>query len=205
MVRDLVFDPDGFFAARSDEPGLLGPTLVVLLTGAVGAISGFVMLQWLSGAMDGPMNQLFAVVGVSSIVGAFVGTLVVWAVYAVVFYLLSGLFGGEGSFRDTFAFTGWGFLPAIFSGLVSAVVMWYALGNVPPPESMQEMASFQRTLRSQQVFVVGGVVGIAFQLWQWFIWTFALRHARSLDLRDAAITVGIPVGLSIAWNAYNLL
>ena len=48
---------------------------------------------------------------------------------------------------------------------------------------------------------VTGLVTVIFLIWSANIWIFGMKHARELSVRDAAITVGIPVA---AWIIYTL-
>jgi hypothetical protein len=51
--------------------------------------------------------------------------------------------------------------------------------------------------------ILSSLLGLIFMLWAANIWIFGVRYARVLSLRDAAITVGIPVALNmiaIVWQ-----
>jgi len=48
-------------------------------------------------------------------------------------------------------------------------------------------------------------MGIVLTVWSANIWIFALLHARNLSTRNAVLTVGIPIGLSIVFSVYHLI
>ena len=50
--------------------------------------------------------------------------------------------------------------------------------------------------------VVG--ITIVFLLWSANIWIFGMKHARNLTLKNAAITVGVPVGIYIIYQIVSL-
>lgn len=201
MVLDLFTNPDSFFAERSEDPSLLGPAVVVLLVAAIGAVGTYPIVQATAGALP-PEARSF--VSVFRVVGALLGavvTVVVWALYAVAFHLIASIaFDGTGSFRDTFAVVGWGFVPAVFGSLVGAVVNFVVFGGVRFPTDPTRMQPFLRELRARPEFLLAGVLGIVFLLWSAFLWTFAVRHAEGIDFRSAALTVAGPVAVALLFR-----
>jgi hypothetical protein len=201
MVLQLLTNPDAFFAERVEAPSLLGPTLVVLLVAVLGAVASYPVLEATMGALPpeaGPFVAVFRVVG--ALVGVVV-TLLIWVLYAVAFHLVASLaFDGGGSFRDTFAVVGWGFVPAVFGGLVGVVVNFVVFSGVRFPTDPTRMQPFVQELRGRPAFLVAGVLGIVFLLWSAFLWIFAVRHAEGLDLREAALTVAGPVAVALLFR-----
>lgn len=201
----VLTDPQAFFADRGDDPGLRGPALVVLVVGVLGLLSAVPTLLLV---LRGVPPAARGIVGVGLAIGAvfgLVGPFVVWLLYAIVFYALSMVFGGEGEFRELFALTGWGFLPRVLGAAVSAVVLFVVVGSVSAPESAEAMRAFQQQLQSHPLVRASTVVGIGISLWSGYIWTHAVATARNLPVRRAAATVGLPVAVSIAWSVLGLL
>ncbi len=56
-----------------------------------------------------------------------------WAVITAIFYGISSLFGGEGSFRRTLAFVGYGYAPQILGGLISMVFTFLFVSSFQVP------------------------------------------------------------------------
>jgi len=201
MLLRLLTDPDGFFAERSAGPSLPGPAVVVLLVAAVGAAGSYPVIRATAAVLPsevGPFVSIFRVVG--AIVGVVV-TFLVWGLYAVAFHLVARVaFDGEGTFRDTFAVVGWGFVPAVFGGIASAAVNVVVFSTVRVPTDPTEIQPFLRELRARPEFLLAGVLGIVFLLWSAFLWTFAVRHAESLTLREAALTIAGPVAVALLFR-----
>lgn len=136
---------------------------------------------------------------------------------AIVFYLFSLAVGGEGSLGDTFKLNGWGFVPAIVAGIVTAIGQFVALQSVGVPDLpenlneetaqqfTQALAEFTSALQSQPAVRIATLLAVLLTIWQAVIWVYATRHARNLSVRRAAIAVGIPVGLLVLFNLYSLL
>lgn len=205
MIRNVLVDPNRFFEEFSEDPELLRPALVVLVAAIANVASGFYIANKMWQAQDGNLALVLAVGGVVGTVTGLVGVFVVWLVYSAVFYLLSSYFDGTGRFRDTVKFVGWGFVPTIFAGLLSSLVTIYALHGVTFPDDPQQMSSFVRQVQNSPLFVASGVSRIVFILWQGFLWAFAVKYARDIELRESAMVVAVPVLLSILWTVYNML
>lgn len=47
---------------------------------------------------------------------------------------------------------------------------------------------------------IASILGIIFTLWSANIWIFGVKYARDLSLRNAVITVGIPIGLGLLYT-----
>ena len=198
MVLDLLTNPDAFFAERSDGSSLLGPAVVVLLVAVIGVVGSYPVIQATISALPPEAGTFVTVIRV---VGAVVGvlvTLLIWALYAVAFHAIAYVvFDGDGGFRDVLALTGWGFVPSVFASIVNAAVNFIVFSGVQFPDDPAQVGRFVRELQSRPEFLVAGVLGIVFLLWSAFLWTFAVRYAEGLDLREAALTVAGPVAVAL--------
>lgn len=198
MLADLFVDPDRFFEVVADDPGLLQPAVVVTLLGIVSALSTVPVMQATMSAMPEEAGAFAAVFSAVGAIAAFVFAFVIWALYAAAFHVVSALaFDPDGSFTDTLAVTGWGFAPGVIGGAISAAISFYAYQNVDFPSDPARVQEYAAQLQSRPIFLVAFVVGIVFLFWQAFLWTFGMRHARGLTLREAAITVAAPVAVAL--------
>lgn len=198
MVLELLTNPDAFFAERSEEPSLLGPAAVVLFVAAVGVVGSYPVIQATVSALPPEAGPFVTAVQVVGAIFGVVFTFVVWVLYAVAFHgIASVVFDGDGGFRDTLALSGWGFVPAVFASVVSAAVNVLVFSGVRFPDDPAQVGQFVRELQSRPEFLVAGVLGIVFLLWSAFIWTFAVRHAQGLGLRESALTVAGPVAVAL--------
>lgn len=201
----VLTDPGTFFQERRHDPRLAGPALIVLVIGILGLVSavpGFYLIY------DNAPQAAQVIVLAGLVIGAMVALVVpfaVWLVYALVFYVVSLMFDGRGEFKTLFVLIGWGFLPRILGSTVSIVVAFIALGGVPPPEYAQPAHQLQSPLRSDPLVRGASVFDILITLWSAYIWTHAVATTRDLTLREAAATVGIPVGISVLWTVSRLL
>lgn len=206
MIGDLITNPDRFFRQRAEDVGLARPTVVVAILGVVGGLSGIPVVRATFQAMPDGAGAFAVLAYVFSIAGGVAVAFVSWVLYAGAFHVVSSLaFDGEGPFRRTLGVTGWGFVPGILAAALSAALAFYALQSVTIPSDPAAAQAFGEQFGRHPIVRLAGVLGIAFLLWQAFLWTFAVRHAREVTLREAAITVAMPVAVAILWRLYSLV
>jgi hypothetical protein len=218
-ISTLVTDPNAFFRDRREHPSWKGPVLILTLIALVGVASSVVQIRATSelmsqlatdaGAEDTFQTffQAFQLVGV--ILG-FVWTYVLWALWAGIFYGLSALMDGTGTFGTTLKLVGWGFVPSFIGSVISLFITVYRFeieGFTPPPPNagMQANQEFIQSLSSGPLVALSAVLGVVFTLWAGVLWTFAMKHARQLTTRQAAVSVAFPVLLGLAGSAWGLI
>lgn len=200
-MLEVLTDPNGFFKRKSNEEiEFKTPLMIIFLMAIIGAITAVLMMQNVMGALP---EEAAAFAGIGAVVGAIfavIGTFIAWAIYGAIFYVISVLFKGEGSFKRLMEFISYGFIPSIISSIVSAFYTTRAYANIDfsNPELIQDALLADPTLK------IAGLVGIIFTLWSANIWIFALVHSRNLSVKNAAMTVGIPILLSILYSLYQL-
>jgi hypothetical protein len=207
MVKSILLlfsDPDGFFRHDPKEwSGLAVPAAIVLASGVLAAVSASLMSGLISGLLPAELQGapgLGPVMGIASAGGALLGSLVGWVVITAVFFVISLVFMGKGPFTRALAAVGYGYLPTVIGNLLSLLLFWYYLPGiqVSPVRDVLDIQSATLALTHSTVFLITGAIGIIFLLWSASIWIFGLRAARELTLRNAAITVGVPVLIYIA-------
>jgi len=208
----VLLDPGRFFEERiKNEPGLKIPALIVLVYGLIGAVAAALTVNMVIALLPAEA-QAFGAIGVAfAVAGAIVVGFLTWVFYAAVFYILSMLFGGEGTFTRTLEVTGYGLLPQVFGGIIGAVFSYQVISNltIPPITNPEQIAEVSESLAilvaTDPLTQIAGLVGIIFILWSANIWIFGMKYARNLSTRDAALTVGIPVALYIAYILITLI
>lgn len=207
----VLLNPGHFFEMHMrSEPSLKIPALIALVIGLIGAVSAVLVANLIVGLLPAEA-QAFGVIMVGfAAVGGLVGGFLTWFIFGIVFYLISIVFKGEGSFKRTLEFVGYGFLPQVFGGIIGTVFSYQLLSNltIPATTTPEQMVEFSENLASVLVTdplaQVAGLVGILFMVWSANIWIFGMKYARNLSTRDAALTVGVPVGLYILYTLITL-
>lgn len=195
-IQRLVTDPDNFFEERADDPGYLGPGLVVLLVAIASVPNVAIQYQNTFAAFDfeGAAASAMLFGQVIAFATSLIGPFVMWLVYALGFYLVSAVFDASGSYWKVVALSGWGFLPLAVDNLVNGAITFYrfeVVGVDLPSEvtSAEQAQQLSQELASGPLVALSSLVSIAFVLLSAYYWTFAIEHARRLDRKQAAIAV----------------
>jgi hypothetical protein len=203
----VLFNPRGFFAERvKHEESLKVPALIVLAVGIIGAVSAVMVSNLTVAILPAEVQALGPVILIFSALAALVGTFIVWALVAALFYVVSIALKGEGSFQQTLAFVGYGYLPQVFGGIVASVFyyLWMTSVRIPSVTDPNQIAGLLEDLLADPLLQMATVVSLLFLLWSANIWVFGVMYARNLSTRDAALTVGIPVGLYLIYTFVNI-
>jgi|GEM_PF-830946 len=228
-VSTLITDPDAFFAARSDDLSIKGPLVVVTLVAVVGSVATVIQNQHLvpliepvfrdtlnesaenmsSSDIDRSIDLFVQVYLVFSYGFALIGPYIVWVLYGAVFHAISVVFDGTGSFRGTMVVTGWGRLPAVFGSAVTVAVNYYQyeIRGVSLSTNVSGENAFTAAQQIQPpdaVLLLNAGLTIAFTFWAAYLWVHGLQYARDLSRRQAALTVAIPVLVSVLFSLQNL-
>lgn len=204
---DLLGDADAFFRRRSRNPSHVGPTMIV------GTIAGFTFVQHalieiaVTNQMRAGRNEfLFGPYGLFTHLYVLGRPFVIWGLYATVFHVLSGLLGGDGSFRRTVVLTGWGFLPLIPVKFLSAVATWAVVERVPEP-GLFATYEYLVQLQTHPLLSVPTAIGLLLTVWALpdLLWVYAVSHARNVERWKAIVAVNVPVGVSVLLTANDLL
>jgi hypothetical protein len=212
-MLEVLTNPNGFFEARMKEAESLKiPLLIVLISGLISGIAAFLItgitLEIIRETLPPEAQSIAMTVGgISAFIGALVFSLIIWVVFAAVFFGISALLEGEGTFKRTLEFVGYGYIPMIISGIISAVIMYnfISTAQIPHVADPTELADvLTNWLTTNPMVRLSSIVGILFMLWSANIWVFGLKHARNLSTKNALITVGIPVVLYILYSVWQL-
>jgi hypothetical protein len=196
-MLEVLTDPNGFFKRKSNDPiEFKTPLVIILIMAALGAIIAVVTMQNVMRALPEEAAAFASIGMVFGVIGAVLGTLIMWAVYTAIFYVISMLFNGEGSFKRVMEFVSYGYIPSIIGSIFSVFYTLRAYSNIDFSDP-----NLQNTLMADPTLKIATVVGIIFTLWSANIWIFALAHSRNLSVRNAAITVGVPILIYVLYIA----
>jgi hypothetical protein len=212
-MLDVLINPNKFFEARmKGVESLKVPLLIVLISGMISGTVAFLMaritLEMLSETLPPEALGLASTIGgISAFIGAVVGSLVIWVVFAALFFGISALLKGEGRFKRTLEVVGYGYIPMIIGGLISAVLMYNFIStaqfpHVTDPAQIAEV--IKQWMTKNPMVQLSSIIGTLFMLWSANIWVFGLRHARNLSTKNALITVGIPVAVYVLYSVWQL-
>ncbi|OPX66800.1 MAG: Yip1 domain protein [Methanoregulaceae archaeon PtaB.Bin056] len=214
-LLDLLVYPERFFSALGEkEPDLKIPAVIALAGAIVAAAAGYAQSSLFSEMFSG-MDAgagVGAFMGIMAAVGAFFGFLVIWwVVMAGVFHVISMIFKGSGKFARTLASTGYGLLPTVIGSVITTLILLTYLPriSVPVVRNLQDPAVVQNAMQElmldpamKEFTQVSMAISILFLVWSANIWIFGVRQARGLALKQACITVIVPVTIFILYLVY---
>jgi len=211
----LITDPNGFFEGlKQKEVRIRKPLLTIVLPLAILlSIYQYFLMNKLSQAFPAEITQFFLVGAYVGIIGSFVGIFAVWLILAVIMHGISSFFDGKGSFRRTFEFVGYGFLPSLVGSAITIPLSLNYILNVQVPKislaQLQQNPKIVKTimlsLLPKSLLYSNIIINLAVTAWSLTIWTFAIKHARDIELRKAFVSALIPTIIFSIYQLWNLL
>ena len=132
---EILVRPGAFFKdAIAEKESLKVPVLIVLALGIASAVNAYLIGGLTGQMMAGLIPGMESIIAIFAILGALLGVFIFWGIWAGVFYLVSSFFKGNGTFKRTFEFVGYGFLPQIFGALLTVIVAIQYLPRVIVPQ-----------------------------------------------------------------------
>ena len=218
QIGDLLLRPESFFAGRAGEPESLKVPAVIAITGAIISAAAAYLTLGITMELFGNVPEMAGMKPILVIVGvviAFFTFLVLWGLIVPgVFYLISMAFSGTGAFKRTILFSLYGLVPIIIGSFLSLLVSLYYIPmiQVPTLTAIQDPAAIEAAMQQlmqdtafRELRLISAVLSGIFLLWSANLWIFGLKHARSLTLKQAAITVLIPVAAYIVFLMYTAM
>ncbi len=209
-MLEVLTNPNSFFEARKKgEESLRIPVIIVLISGIIGGISAFLsssmMMEAMTKTLPPEVRGFISFMPIGAAIGAVIASFVIWLIIAAIFFGISALFKGEGRFKRTLEFVGYGYIPTIIGGLISAVLVYNFVTTVQIPAITDpaEITEVITSLMKSPMMLLSSAIGILFMLWSANIWVFGLKHARNLSTENALITVAIPVAAYILFSVYQ--
>ncbi|MEA1869050.1 MAG: Yip1 family protein [Euryarchaeota archaeon] len=203
MANPLT-NPDRFFTELSErDANLWIPAAIVLLAAIATGIYIVAVDGVATAASSGAAVPFTGISVATSVIGGLIIIFVSWLLYAGVFYALSTLLGGVGSFKRVFEFTGYGFVPAIIAPVIGLAAVWLAYPGID--FSAIEPQLMKQTLMQNPLMKASDIAGILFLLWSAVIWIFGVEHACDIPRRTATVTVVLPVAVYLLYSMIILL
>jgi len=211
----LITNPNEFFSElKQRDVRIKIPLLTIVLPLAV-IISGYqyFIVSKLSQAFPKELAKFFLIGAYIEVVASFIGIFAAWLILAVIMHGLSSFFGGKGSFRRTFEFTGYGFLPSLIGALITIPMSYYIISKTQIPKisisQLQQnpniVKSLILTMYPKNLIYSSLIINLAITIWSLTLWSFAIKHAREIELKKAFICALIPSALFTLFQIWRLL
>ncbi|AEF96609.1 Yip1 family protein [Methanotorris igneus] len=211
-IKELILNPNNFFKNLADKDvSLKTPFLIVLMFSVLMCIYSYYTTSIMFKIFPPDMQNMMSIMRIISAVSTLVGGFIAWLLIAGVMHLISMAFKGEGSFKRTFEFTGYGFLPNLIALCITIPIGYYFLSNAHVPTltmaQLQNPAVVKQVMSSiipKPMVYTNLLIGIAVSLWNLGLWTYGIKYARNLELKKAFIVALIPTVLFGAYQLYSV-
>jgi hypothetical protein len=204
-MSNILFNPNRFFAKKKEEKvSLKIPFLIVLVNGLFLVAPNVLILNKIVETLPSDIRSFVAASFIFGIIITLFSYFLGWLILSGVLYLISCHFYSEGSFKRTVEFIGYGYIPMIFSSLAVLLILYLILPSIDislqNPQLIQQ--NIEQITMNNPFIRFSQIFGIICILWSAKIWIFALLHARNMLIKNAIITVGIPMSLYLIFTIY---
>lgn len=224
LLRLLLFQPDQFFD-EIDSRGLRTEILLVGVVGLLGMVGPYyaytkLMSPFTTTMAYGEKVHLQTEVQLrlqGQGVEPFLYTVaLVWVGFSIAFFLLSWVYNERGRFRHMLKNVAWGVVPIAFGHLLQAAAFaWVASGiqvstlnpgvwfrTVPRGTVAVQTQYIWGQVTGEDLVIGAGVISLAFYIWSWYIWGYAIRDVRKIETRESFAIAAVP---TVLWVAYQAL
>lgn len=207
-ITGLITNPDKTMEDVAKEPRIEEAAVVIAIYAVLSAIFAYVMQTHVTYIYtDANMPDMSGLMSIVTVIGGLIVPFITWVIIAVVLYLFSMVFGGEGKFTSVLTAVGLSAFVKIFAIAIGIVLLTQAphvtveISSSNPFSSVGAMADFYKNTW----VMLGSLVTLAGLLWSSYIGMFAIKHTEKLTLKNAAIVVGVPLALYVIMQYGSLV
>lgn len=203
-MLEVLSNPGRFFEEKiKEEIDFKPPYAVIGAVTLLTLINAFILMRELMENLfsDAP-NIAQLIVITLGLIGTMVSVTVAWLLISGLFYVISWPLAGQGKFARVLEYVAYGFLPFIFSSAISMVLLISMC--LFSDFSMNDPLAIEKAMLKSPYMILSNAVSIIFVLWAANIWVFAMIHSRGLAVKNALITVGLPLIVYLIYLFYTL-
>jgi len=209
----LVTNPDRFFEElKQREIKIRVPLLIVLAIAVITSAYQYLLMSKLTQAFPAELAKFLMIGAYIGIIGSFIGMFAVWLINAAIMHVISALFGGRGSFRRTFEFVGYGFLPSLIGSIITVSISAYFISQAHIPvidvgqlQDKEVMKVLMLSILPKDLIYSNLMINAAVTVWSLTIWTFAIKHAREIPTKKAFVSALIPTAVFGIYQIYSVI
>lgn len=213
-MLELFTNPDGFFERKiKGNPEFKTPFMIMGVVWLVGVCKIALILSVFKKEFPDDMLYVLLVPVAIGIIIGLIGIFFMWFMCAGIFYVLSAVFYGNGSFKRVLEFVSYGFIPYIIDTAVSSIYVWIIFSRIDMLAMIELMAEndspgiFVNELlfSNLSITVVLTIFSIIMFCLSAYILIYGMKHARNISLKGAVFTVCIPLALYAIYELFMLL
>ncbi|MFA0823217.1 MAG: YIP1 family protein [Methanomethylovorans sp.] len=203
-MLEVLTNPGNFFEKKlKEEIDLKPPYAIISALSLLTVITAFILMEEMMNILFNgmPRNAQQTIIALG-LVAIMLTVAIGWVAISSMFYILSLLFSGKGDFKRILEFVAYGFLPLILSSSINLVLM--ICMSLFVDFSTSDLQSIEAVMLSNPYVIASNIISIILSLWSANIWVFAMIHSRNLSVKNALITVGVPIIIYLIYMLNSL-
>jgi len=119
----VLIDPREFFENKiKEDPDFKQPLMIIGAMAVISAISAYIIASKLIGNLPSDVASVAQIGAAIGAIFAIISVFIMWLVYSGIFYGISLVLSGQGTFKRVCEFVAYGFLPSILGSVLSLVL-----------------------------------------------------------------------------------
>ncbi|MBN2734428.1 MAG: YIP1 family protein [Methanomicrobiaceae archaeon] len=207
-VKEILLSPGDFFDELIKKPESLKiPAVIILIYGILAGVAAAIASSASVALLPREAAFMSGILPVIGFVAAVIGTFIFILIWAGILHIISSLLKGEGGFSRTLELTAYGTIPQIFGSIITAVLMYmhFSSLSLSPVTSQADIVAVTEMMASGPLMTASAVIGIIVFLWSANIWLIGMMKCRKMQMKQAAISVGIPVAVYLIISLMALI
>ncbi|MFB6119960.1 MAG: Yip1 family protein [Halobacteriaceae archaeon] len=203
MVRELVTDPQAFFKGKAQNRSVVLEVVIVLAVGGIGIIGSYYFAQRVFDLATTGGYSNFQALGL--VIRPLLGIVGLWIGGVFIAHFLAGLFNGRGPIRRLLKLSAWAMVPLAVGNAVRSAAVYLTYNNIQADDvdfgfagGFNEQAAVLRAeITNTPLMLVAMVVSILSGVAMWYLLSYAVAAAKSIDVSDARKVAAVPAGIYI--------
>lgn len=218
LYRALLTDPERFYDEFIGTRRVKSEFALVLVTGLVGLVGNYLMLQELVFQFEGiqsvVINQQVQFQLQQRVIEPLLGAFLLWIWFGVGTYYVAWLYTTIGTTYVAMKRAAWALLPILIGNLIHTAAMAYASTTLEvTPDDVTISTSISDVVAGfvwsqasgETVVLAATAVGIVFAVWTGYISAYAIKNVRDLTTAEAYKVAAVPTGGYVLYIAYSVV
>ncbi|WP_436910842.1 YIP1 family protein [Halosimplex marinum] len=214
----LLTDPERFYDEYIGTRRVKSEFALVLVTGLVGLVGNYLMLQELIFQFEGiqsvVINEQVRFQLQQRVIEPLLGAFLLWIWFGVGTYYVAWLYTTIGTTYVAMKRAAWALAPILIGNLIHTAAMAYASTTLEVTEDdvtiatsiSDVVAGFVWSQASGETVVLAATaVGIAFAVWTGYISAYAIKDVRDLTTTEAYKVAAVPTLGYVLYIAYSVV
>lgn len=218
LYRSLLTDPERFYDEYIGSRGIKSEFALVLVTGIVGLVGNYFMLQELIVQFEQfdsvVINDQVSFQLQQRVIEPLIGAFLLWIWFGFGTYVVGWLYTTIGTTYLAMKRAAWALVPILIANAIHSAAMLYASTTIDITQDditistsiSDQVSAFVWSQAAGEVAVLAATaVGILFALWAGYIAAYAIKDVRDLTTDEAYKVAAVPTVGYVLYIVYSLV